>query len=587
MCSSFLFQLASGALLMNQALALVVDDEIDILDLLKITLKRMDIQALTATTLVEARAQLERNRFDLCLTDMNLSDGSGLTLIRHISEHYPQVPVAMITAHGSMDSAVEAMKAGAFDFVAKPVDLQLLRRLVTAALKLRGRASDANAEAQMRLLGDSAAMEQIRRLILKLARHQAPVFITGDSGTGKELAARLIHAQGPRSEGRFVAVNCGAIPQELVESELFGHKKGSFTGAIGDKEGLFQAAEGGTLFLDEVADLPLLAQVKLLRAIQEKRVRPIGSQREVAVDVRIISASHRDLNVEVALGHFRQDLFYRINVIELRMPALRERPEDIPQLAAQIVQRLTAASVQVTAAALAALQQYSFPGNVRELENILERALALGDGDVIDVADLYLKNAPLEKIPPDPPFSKGGAEGVPFSKGEDEGAPFSKGRDSESPFLSGRDSEVSVSKGRDSEFSVSKGRDSEFLVSKGRDSESPFSSGRDSEVPSSVGENKDADFLSAGTIGATILKEVDRAPAASFIKNDFEIAPVALENPAPPLFEKMELGAAQFDSLARAFNITERSLHWRLMTLGLESCPPAPAASCVPSNKKK
>ncbi|MBK1694386.1 sigma-54-dependent Fis family transcriptional regulator [Chromatium weissei] len=417
---------------MNQSLVLVVDDEIDILDLLKITLKRMDVQALTALTLAEARQQLERNRFDLCLTDMNLSDGSGLELIRHINEHYPQLPVAMITAHGNMESAVLAMKAGAFDFVAKPVDLQLLRRLVGSALKLRGR-NGAN-DGEVQLLGDSPVMEQIRRLINKLARHQAPVFITGESGTGKELAARLIHAQGPRSEGRFVAVNCGAIPAELVESELFGHKKGSFTGAIGDKEGLFQAAEGGTLFLDEVADLPLLAQVKLLRAIQEKRVRPIGMQREVPVDVRIISASHRDLNVEVEQGRFRQDLFYRINVIELRMPALRERPQDIPLLAARILRRLAAApngdeaAITLTPAAIAALQQQRFPGNVRELENILERAIALGDGNLIDLDDLYLKTAPLEEMPgeplcfdqsPTPLFQRGEEKEFPQMKKEE------------------------------------------------------------------------------------------------------------------------------------------------------------------------
>ncbi|MBV5309366.1 sigma-54 dependent transcriptional regulator [Chromatium okenii] len=487
---------------MNKALALVVDDEVDILDLLKITLKRMEVQALTASTLAEARQQLERNRFDLCLTDMNLSDGSGLELIRHISEHYPQLPVAMITAHGNMESAVLAMKAGAFDFVAKPVDLQLLRRLVGSALKLRGRSGASDGE--VRLLGDSPAMEQIRRLINKLARHQAPVFITGESGTGKELAARLIHAQGPRSEGRFVAVNCGAIPSELVESELFGHKKGSFTGAIGDKEGLFQAAEGGTLFLDEVADLPLLAQVKLLRAIQEKRVRPIGTQREVPVDVRIISASHRDLNVEVEQGRFRQDLFYRINVIELRMPALRERPQDIPLLAAQILRRLApapdgeTAALTLTPAAIAALQQQSFPGNVRELENILERAIALGDGDLIDIDDLYLKTAPIEEIPPGPPFSKGGVKSPPpplFQRGEEETPPFGKGH--EKP---------------------------------------PFSKG-----------------------GLGGFDETGR-----------------LEG-----FKNFNHAAA-----AQALGISERSLHWRLIALGLEPRPPAPAAS-TPSNKRK
>ncbi len=300
----------------------------------------------------------------------------------------------MITAHGNMESAVAAMKAGAFDFVSKPVDLQSLRALVASALNLRGRApaSDGPAGTGARLLGDSPAMEQIRRLIGKLARNQAPVFVTGESGTGKELAARLIHAQGPRSEGPFIAVNCGAIPHDLVESELFGHKKGSFTGAVSDKEGLFQAAEGGTLFLDEVADLPLAAQVKLLRAIQEKCVRPVGTQHELPVNVRIISASHRDLNLEVEKGHFRQDLFYRINVIELRMPALRERPRDIAPLAEHLLQRLGAgrSAMTLSPAAIEALKRHPFPGNVRELENILERATALTDGQQIDVEDLYL-----------------------------------------------------------------------------------------------------------------------------------------------------------------------------------------------------
>ncbi|MFZ0790546.1 MAG: sigma-54 dependent transcriptional regulator [Chromatiaceae bacterium] len=382
---------------MNKAHALVVDDEADILDLVKITLGRMDVQATTAMNVAEARRQLERARFDLCLTDMNLPDGNGIDLVGHISEHYPDLPVAMITAHGSMESAVSAMKAGAFDFVSKPVDLQLLRRLVGSALKLRGQTTgdQGRTVGGTRLLGDSHKIEEIRRLIAKLARNQAPVFITGDSGTGKELAARLIHAQGPRSEGPFVAVNCGAIPQELVESELFGHKKGSFTGAVSDKEGLFQAAEGGTLFLDEVADLPLPAQVKLLRAIQEKSVRAVGAQQEVHVDARIISASHRDLNEEVDSGRFRQDLFYRINVIELRMPSLREHPQDIPDLAERILERIAKqhaerGPVSLSEDAMAVLQRHPFPGNVRELENILERATALCDGPVIGPDDLYL-----------------------------------------------------------------------------------------------------------------------------------------------------------------------------------------------------
>ncbi len=382
---------------MNKAHALVVDDEADILDLLKITLARMDVQATTAMNVEEAKQALDGRRFDLCLTDMNLPDGSGIDLVRFIVERHPETPVAMITAHGNMESAVAAMKAGAFDFVSKPVDLQILRRLVGSALKLRtqGTAPEARTDSGARLLGDSPKVEEIRRLIAKLARNQAPVFITGESGTGKELAARLIHAQGPRAEGDFVAVNCGAIPQELVESELFGHKKGSFTGAVADKEGLFQAAEGGTLFLDEVADLPLAAQVKLLRAIQEKSVRPVGAQQELAVDVRIISASHRDLNEEVERGRFRQDLFYRINVIELRMPSLREHPQDIPLLAQRVLERIARAHLErgpmkLSEGALEALSRHPFPGNVRELENVLERATALCDGAIIGARDLYL-----------------------------------------------------------------------------------------------------------------------------------------------------------------------------------------------------
>jgi two-component system response regulator PilR (NtrC family) len=399
---------------MNKAHALLIDDEADILDLLKITLGRMDIQATTAMSVGEAKRALERGRYDLCLTDMNLPDGNGIELVRHIAERFPDLPVAMITAHGNMDSAVAAMKAGAFDFVSKPVDLKLLRRLVGSALKLRSAAGteEGRGEAASRLIGDSPKMEEIRRLIGKLARNQAPVFITGESGTGKELAARLIHAQGPRAEGDFVPVNCGAIPQELVESELFGHKKGSFTGAIGDKEGLFQAAEGGTLFLDEVADLPLPAQVKLLRAIQEKSVRPVGAQQEVPVDVRIISASHRDLNEEVERGRFRQDLFYRINVIELRMPSLRERPQDIPSLARRMLERIARqhperGPLTLSEDAVEALRHHGFPGNVRELENILERATALCDGAEIGADDLYLPKGESQSLPSGPTEDSG------------------------------------------------------------------------------------------------------------------------------------------------------------------------------------
>jgi two-component system response regulator PilR (NtrC family) len=390
---------------MTKARALIVDDEEDICDLVSITLRRMDIESSTAGSIGSAIRILASEEFDLCLTDMGLPDGSGIDLVRHITEHYPNLPVAMITAHGSMESAVAAMKAGAFDFVSKPVDLNLLRRLVESALRLRpaARPGSGRRPPATELLGDSPQMCEIRRLIAKLARNQAPVFISGESGTGKELAARLIHAQGPRADSPFVPVNCGAIPQDLVESELFGHRKGSFTGAVADKLGLFQAADRGTLFLDEVADLPLAAQVKLLRAIQEKTVRPVGAHQEVAVDTRIISASHRDLGREVERNTFRQDLFYRINVIELHLPPLRERPEDIAPLAEHILRRIAeqanATPGKLTAAALASLQHHAFPGNVRELENILERASTLGEGAAIDAEDLLLPLANQEERP--------------------------------------------------------------------------------------------------------------------------------------------------------------------------------------------
>jgi two-component system response regulator PilR (NtrC family) len=381
---------------MTKARALIVDDEVDICDLVGITLGRMNIESRAAASIGEATRILASEGFDLCLTDMGLPDGSGIDLVRHITECYPNLPVAMITAHGSMESAVAAMKAGAFDFVSKPVDLHLLRRLVESALRLGPSARPASGRRApvAELLGDSPQIRDIRRLIAKLARNQAPVFISGESGTGKELAARLIHAQGPRAENAFVPVNCGAIPHDLMESELFGHRKGSFTGAVADKVGLFQAADGGTLFLDEIADLPLPAQVKLLRAVQEKAVRPVGAHQEVPVDTRIISASHRDLSSEVERNSFRQDLFYRINVIELHMPPLRERPEDIAALAEHILDRIAGVArrppTRLADAALAALQGYPFPGNVRELENMLERASTLGEGKTITVEDLAL-----------------------------------------------------------------------------------------------------------------------------------------------------------------------------------------------------
>ncbi len=318
---------------MSAPIALIVDDEPDIRELLELTLGRMNIDTRAAANLAEAQKLLGEARFDLCLTDMRLPDGDGLQLVETIQRDHPELTVAVITAHGNMETAVQALKAGAFDFVSKPVDLQVLRNLVNAALRL-GQYPERDRRSRDTLLGDSAIMQTIRSTIAKLARSQAPVYISGESGTGKELVANLIHAKGPRSDKPFVPVNCGAIPSELMESEFFGHKKGSFTGAVGDKQGLFQAADGGTLFLDEVAELPLHMQVKLLRAIQEKAVRPVGEQKEIPVDVRVLSATHKDLAKLVESGDFRQDLYYRINVIELKVPSLRQRREDIPQLAA-------------------------------------------------------------------------------------------------------------------------------------------------------------------------------------------------------------------------------------------------------------
>ena len=378
--------------------ALVVDDERDIRELLVLTLGRMGLRVDTAASLSDARALLGRGRYDLCLTDMRLPDGSGISLVSDIARDHPDTPVAMITAFGNVEAAVEALKAGAFDFVAKPVDLPVLRGLVGHALQLGARTQQRNAPdkapAASKLQGDSPAIVELRATVAKVARSQAPVYIAGESGVGKELVARTIHADGARAGGPFVPVNCGAIPGELMESEFFGHRKGSFTGAHADKAGLFQAADGGTLFLDEVAELPLPMQVKLLRAIQEKSIRPVGASAEVPVDVRILSATHKDLAALVAEGKFRHDLYYRINVIELRVPPLRERGGDLPGLAEAILQRLAATHGRPTPAlgedALAALRAYPFPGNVRELENILERALALADGDSVSADDLRL-----------------------------------------------------------------------------------------------------------------------------------------------------------------------------------------------------
>ena len=374
------------------ASVLVVDDEPDIRELLELTLVKMGLDVESVGSIAEAKERLKSDRYDLCLTDMRLIDGEGLELVRHIAGLGADLPVAVITAHGSTENAVAALKAGAFDYVSKPVGLEQLRALVKSALSLPDSAA-APAKGQ-RLLGESAPLAQVRELIGKLARTQAPVYISGESGSGKELAARLIHENGARRDKPFVPVNCGAIPDTLMESEFFGYKKGAFTGAAEDREGFFQAASGGTLFLDEVAELPLAMQVKLLRSIQEKRVRKVGATQEDPVDVRVICATHQNLAALVGAGRFRQDLFYRLNVIELSMPPLRECREDIPLIAAAILQRLAAQAgttpAQLTPAASDELMRYGFPGNIRELENILERALALSTSQEIGSEDLRL-----------------------------------------------------------------------------------------------------------------------------------------------------------------------------------------------------
>ncbi|MCX4188306.1 sigma-54-dependent transcriptional regulator [Methylophaga sp. OBS4] len=391
--------------------ALVIDDEPDILELLTMTLSEMSIDCVTAENLAQAHQALKQQKFDLCFTDMRLPDGSGLDFVKTLQKQCPELPVAVITAHGNVDLAVEALKSGAFDFVSKPLKLRMLRDLVSAALKLSPEKPHVKERrSRDRLLGDTGLIRSLRGKITKLARSQAPVYITGESGTGKELVARLIHDLGARTDAPFVPINCGAIPADLVESEFFGHKKGAFTGAVADKQGLFQAADGGTLFLDEVADLPLMMQVKLLRAIQEKAIRPVGGNEEVNVDVRILSATHKNLTACVQEGSFREDLFYRLNVIELAVPALRKRQADIPLLAAHILQKLAAKNQRevplISAAAMKALQAYAFPGNVRELENILERAMTWSDGSTIEMDDLMLPahhqhiTAPDSESPP-------------------------------------------------------------------------------------------------------------------------------------------------------------------------------------------
>lgn len=389
---------------MSSQTVLIVDDEPDIRELLAITLSRMGLNSVSAATLGEARDKVARLQPDLCLTDMRLPDGNGISLVEYIQQEFPEIPVAMITAHGSVETAIAALKAGAFDFISKPIELERLRNLVSSALRL----NDAPAPIEesdvgnSRLLGNAPQVVALRSKIGKLARSQAPVHIHGESGVGKEVVARMIHSNGPRAELPFIAVNCGAIPHELMESEFFGHLKGSFTGANRDKLGLFQAAEGGTLFLDEIADLPLPMQVKLLRAIQEKTVRPVGGSEEQAIDVRLLSATHKNLPAEVAAGYFRNDLYYRINVIDLKVPSLRERLEDLSVLVPALLARICAITDSplptIDATAMAALHQYRFPGNVRELENILERAVALAEGAVISEDDLQfaLQPAPAQ-----------------------------------------------------------------------------------------------------------------------------------------------------------------------------------------------
>ncbi len=377
--------------------ALIIDDEPDILDLLLMTLETMGVDCRTAENITQAHKALQEQVFDICLTDMRLPDGDGIDLVKKMQQDYPQTPVAVITAHGNMELAVEALKAGAFDFVSKPLKLKVLRDLVDTAIRLSKKSENAAVEptaSDKKLLGETNAIQDVKSKIAKLARSQAPVYISGESGTGKELVARLIHEQSARSESSFIPVNCGAIPADLVESEFFGHKKGSFTGAVVDKEGLFQAANNGTLFLDEIADLPLAMQVKLLRAIQEKAVRPVGGNEEIAVDVRILCATHNNLAEKVRQGQFREDLYYRVNVIELNVPPLRDRKEDIPILTKHIITQLAERHQRgvpsISRDALAALSQHSFSGNVRELENVLERAMTWMESDEITEEDLVL-----------------------------------------------------------------------------------------------------------------------------------------------------------------------------------------------------
>jgi two-component system, NtrC family, response regulator PilR len=396
---------------MSPPLVLVVDDEPDLVELVTLTLSRMQLNTHSAGDVTSAKKLLKSQPFDLCLTDMRLPDGDGLDLLEWMGANCPRVPCAVITAHGNVESAVRALKLGAFDFVSKPLDLGVLRRIVSTALKLSQSADGAaTTRTGTHLIGNTPTMERLRELIQRVARSQAPVHISGESGTGKELVARMIHGSGPRAEGPFVPVNCGAIPSELMESEFFGHKRGSFTGAVSDKVGLVQSAEGGTLFLDEVADLPLHMQVKLLRVIQEKTVRPIGEQRETPIDVRILSATHKNLVDLVADARFREDLYYRINVIEIRVPPLRERRNDIRPLAEAILERLEKriglTSLELSTEAWRALETYDYPGNVRELENVLERAVTLSGSGTVEAEHVRLRAVPrASSAPATPPAS--------------------------------------------------------------------------------------------------------------------------------------------------------------------------------------
>ncbi|GAA6135876.1 two-component system response regulator PilR [Oceaniserpentilla sp. 4NH20-0058] len=376
---------------------LIVDDEPDILELLSMTIHRLGLQCITACSIADAKHQLSTQNFDLCLTDMRLPDGSGLDLVADMQTQHPNTPVVVITAYGSVEVAIEAMKEGAFDFLAKPIELDKLKSVIRTALALDTPETVAKSESLLpNIIGQSTAIIELKQQIQKVARSHAPVFINGESGSGKELVARAIHQLGPRKDQPFIPVNCGAIPSELMESEFFGHRKGAFTGATQNKDGFFHAANGGTLFLDEVADLPLTMQVKLLRAIQENVVRPVGSENEEKVDIRILSASHKDLHEEVQNQNFREDLFYRLDVINLQVPSLRARQSDIRILTEHIIQRLSDSlgvkDIQLSSDAENALQGYHFPGNIRELENILQRAMTLMDGHVIHLKDLALKS---------------------------------------------------------------------------------------------------------------------------------------------------------------------------------------------------